>query len=73
MTYKNSKLHHKYYESTPNSLPARIAEVWKVPEGWLVIKLFRNEVYDIVTLFNHSEQYAEDCAENFTLGIGQNE
>ena len=57
----------------PDSAPARVAEVWKTPEGWLVVKLFRNEVYDIVTLFNHSEQYAEDCAENFTLGIGQDE
>jgi hypothetical protein len=73
MSYKHSKLHHKCYESIPDSAPARVAEVWKVNEGWLVVKLFRNEVYDIVTLFNHSEQYAENCAENFTLGIGQDE
>ena len=73
MSYKHSTLHHKYYESIPDSAPARVAEVWKVHEGWLVVKLFRNEVYDIVTLFNHSEQYAENCAENFTLGIGQDE
>ena len=40
MSYKHSELHHKYYESILDSAPVRIAEVWKVHEGWLVIKLF---------------------------------
>jgi len=47
----------------------RWAEVMQSPEGFSV-NFFKDQVsYGSRQLYNHSEQYAEDCAENFVLGV----
>ena len=47
----------------------RWAEVMQSPEGFSV-NFFKDQVwYGSRQLYHHSEQYAEDCAENFVLGV----
>lgn len=48
---------------------ARWAEVCKNSDGFYV-NFFKNNIsYGSRYLYDHSEQYAEDCAENFVLGV----
>jgi hypothetical protein len=64
----NSKdLLHEFYGEVDGK--KRWAQVFKVPQGFHV-SFFINQIFqqDLV-IENHSEQYAEDAAENFTLGI----
>ncbi len=47
----------------------RKASVHKNEQGFYV-KLFEGGfLREVRRLYNHSEQYAEDCAENFVLGV----
>ena len=47
----------------------RWAQVYKVGDDY-VVQCFINQIYEgSKTIRGHSEQYAEDCAENFVFGI----
>ena len=60
----NVKL-HEYWSDDKN----RRASVHKNQQGFYV-KLFEGgSLREVRRLYNHSEQYAEDCAENFVLGV----
>ena len=60
----NVKL-HEYWSDDKN----RRASVHKNQQGFYV-KLFEGGfLREVRRLYNHSEQYAEDCAENFVLGV----
>ena len=47
----------------------RRSEVYKVTEGYNVTFFKDNIWYGTRNITGHSEQYAEDCAENFVMGI----
>jgi hypothetical protein len=47
----------------------REAHVRKDPHGFYVDLLLDGVVKEKRVLYGHSESYAEDCAENFALGI----
>ena len=48
----------------------RWSQVYRTHEGNFLIRMFHNQVWIEDRLIkNHSESYAEDCAENFVLGI----
>jgi hypothetical protein len=47
----------------------RRAEVHKVTEGYNVTFFKDNIWYGTRNIVDHSESYAEDCAENFVMGI----
>ena len=47
----------------------RWAEVYKVQEGYNVTFFKNNVWYGTRNIWDHSEQYAEDCAENFVMSI----
>ncbi len=66
--FEKNKQHHVYQGS--EDYWQRRAEVWDSSAGWIVILINQSKVYDIVTPFEHSEQYAEDTAENFVMGYG---
>ena len=60
------KLHD--YRNTLDGVD-RWAEVLQTPEGY-VVNFFKDQVsYGSRSIIGHSEQYAEDCAENFVLGV----
>ena len=60
----NEKL-HEYWSDDKN----RRASVHKNQQGFYV-KLFEGGfLREVRRLYNHTEQYAEDCAENFVLGV----
>ena len=60
----NVKL-HEYWSDDKN----RRASVHKNQQGFYV-KLFEGGfLREVRRLYNHSEEYAEDCAENFVLGV----
>ena len=60
----NVKL-HEYWSDDKN----RRASVHKNQQGFYV-KLFEGGfLREVRRLYNNNEQYAEDCAENFVLGI----
>ena len=60
----NIKL-HEYWSDDKN----RKASVHKNQQGFYV-KLFEGGfLREVRRLYNHTEQYAEDCAENFVLGV----
>lgn len=62
----SKKLHD--YRNTLDGVD-RWAEVWKTAEGFNVT-FFKNQIYyGSRSITEHSEQYAEDCAENFVLGV----
>ena len=47
----------------------RWAQVYKVGSDF-VVQCFTNQIYDgSRTITGHSEQYAEDCAENYVFGL----
>ena len=48
----------------------RWSQVYRTQEGNYLIRMFHKQVWIEDRLIkNHSESYAEDCAENFVLGI----
>ena len=48
----------------------RWSQVYKTREGNYIVRMFHNQVWvEDRKITNHSESYAEDCAENFVLGI----
>ncbi len=48
----------------------RMAEVWYRASCGYEVKMYENdEMVDQRALFEHSKQYAEDCAENWVEGI----
>ena len=60
----NIKL-HEYWSDDKN----RKASVHKNQQGFYV-KLFEGGfLREVRRLYSHSQQYAEDCAENFVLGV----
>ena len=60
----NIKL-HEYWSDDKN----RKASVHKNQQGFYV-KLFEGGfLREVRRLYNNNEQYAEDCAENFVLGV----
>ena len=46
----------------------RRAEVMKNDEGFYVEMYMKDKLYESRPLYDHSERYAEDCAENFVMG-----
>ena len=62
----NNKLHD--YRNNLDGVE-RWAEVYSVPEGYRVTFFKDNIWYGSRIIEGHSEQYAEDCAENFVMGI----
>ncbi len=60
----NIKLHENWSDDKN-----RKASVHKNQQGFYV-KLFEGGfLREVRRLYSHSEQYAEDCAENFVLGV----
>tara|TARA_Y100000114_G_C11610072_1_gene254665 strand:+ start:294 stop:500 length:207 start_codon:yes stop_codon:yes gene_type:complete len=49
----------------------RRAEVMKDENGFYVDMYFDGELVESRPLYDHSERYAEDCAENYVMGIIQ--
>lgn len=48
----------------------RWSQVFVTREGSFIVRMFHNQVWIEDRLIkDHSESYAEDCAENFVLGI----
>lgn len=48
----------------------RWSQVYRTHEGNFLIRMFHNQVWvEDRVIKNHSESYAEDCAENFVLGV----
>jgi hypothetical protein len=47
----------------------RIAHVCKDDKGFYVDLYYQDAWLEKRELYDHSERYAEDCAENFVLGI----
>ncbi len=47
----------------------RVAQVCKDEHGFYVDLYYQNNHVEKRTLYNHSERYAEDCAENYVMGI----
>ena len=60
----NIKL-HEYWSDDKN----RKASVHKNNQGFYVKLSEGGYLREVRRLYSHSEQYAEDCAENFVLGI----
>ena len=53
-----------------NEYSARRAEVMHDEEaGYYVDMYFDGELVETRPLYKHSERYAEDCAENYVMGI----
>ena len=48
----------------------RWAQVYKTNEGNYLVRMFDNQIWQEDSLIKgHSERYAEDCAENYVLGV----
>jgi len=47
----------------------RIAHVGKNEEGFYVTMYLQDGLVEKRPLYEHSERYAEDCAENYVMGI----
>ena len=48
----------------------RWAQVYKTNEGNYLVRMFDNQIWQEDRLIkDHSERYAEDCAENYVLGV----
>lgn len=60
----NIKL-HEYWSDDKN----RKASVHKNDQGFYVKLSEGGFLREVRRLYSHSEQYAEDCAENFVLGV----
>ena len=60
----NVKL-HEYWSDDKN----RKASVHKNDQGFYVKLSEGGYLREVRRLYSHSEQYAEDCAENFVLGM----
>lgn len=60
----NIKL-HEYWSDDEN----RKASVHKNDQGFYVKLSEGGYLREVRRLYNHNEQYAEDCAENFVLGM----
>ena len=60
----NVKL-HEYWSEDKN----RKASVHKNDQGFYVKLSEGGFLREVRRLYSHSEQYAEDCAENFVLGV----
>jgi hypothetical protein len=56
------------YQNTHEGVKRR-AEVHRVTEGYNVTFFKDNIWHGTRNIVDHSEQYAEDCAENFVMGI----
>ena len=46
-----------------------MAKVFLTPNGFEVDLFDKNGLRETRELHNHSEKYAEDCAENYVLGL----
>ena len=58
---------HDYWGSDEYS--NRRAEVMKNVHGFYVIMYVDDKPIETRELYQHSERYAEDCAENYVMGI----
>tara|TARA_Y100001937_G_scaffold127805_1_gene201197 strand:- start:585 stop:782 length:198 start_codon:yes stop_codon:yes gene_type:complete len=48
----------------------RWAQVYRTNEGNYLVRMFDNQIWQEDRLIkDHSERYAEDCAENYVLGV----
>jgi hypothetical protein len=48
----------------------RWSQVYRTHEGNFLVRMFHKQVWvEDRVIKNHSESYAEDCAENFVLGV----
>ena len=63
---KENKYHT--YQNTLDGIE-RKAEVLLYPEGWKVVFYKNNVFHGARALYAYNEMYAEDCAENFVMGI----
>ena len=60
---------HTFYGTDKYS--DRVAYVFKDDIGFIVYMIKDSAVIEERTIDGHSEQYAEDCAENWVLGVIQ--
>ena len=60
----NIKLHEYWSDDE-----SRKASVHKNDQGFYVKLSEGGYLREVRRLYNHNEQYAEDCAENFVLGV----
>ena len=58
---------HQFYGTDKYS--NRKSVVFKIDTGFLVYMIQDSAIIEERTLEGHSEQYAEDCAENWVLGV----
>ena len=47
----------------------KVAKVYEAYEGWFVEFYKNNKLVERRDLFEHSEEYAENAAENWVLGV----
>ena len=59
---------HEFY-GTPDKHPERKAVVFKEEDGYSVLMIADKAIIEERKITGHSEQYAEDCAENWVLGV----
>ena len=65
---KNLMLFHEYFGEKTYKNRRSFVFYDEIQENWVVIML-SDESSHIVVPKGHSEQYAEDCAENWTNGV----
>jgi len=49
----------------------RKAETYKIKDVWYVGMFIAEELVEFRSMRGHNEQYAENCAENFVMRIGE--
>ena len=59
---------HEFY-GTPDNYPERKALVFKDDDGYSVLMIADAAIIEERTITGHSEVYAENCAENWVLGV----
>jgi len=65
MVMRTSAERHKFM----NDDASRTAIVFESYEGWFVEFYIHDDLVERRDLFEHNEQYAEDAAENWVLGV----
>ena len=62
-----SDLYHEYWGS--DEYDNRSAKVFRNDYGFFVEMYSGKKLVESRPLYNHSERYSEDCAENWVMGV----
>ena len=65
MVMRTSTERHTYFSEDEN----KVAKVYEAYEGWFVEFYKDNVLVERRDLFEHDEEYAENAAENWVLGV----